>query len=43
MPKNSRFHGKIARYDVIKIKCVDISHLDTNYVEISSSSPGNPG
>jgi hypothetical protein len=26
MPKNSRFHGKIARYDVLKIKFVDISH-----------------
>jgi hypothetical protein len=26
MQKNSRFHGKIARYDVLKIKFVDISH-----------------
>ncbi len=26
MEKNSRFHGKIARYDVLKIKFVDISH-----------------
>jgi hypothetical protein len=26
MRKISRFHGKIARYDVLKIKFVDISH-----------------
>jgi hypothetical protein len=26
MKKISRFHGKIARYDVLKIKFVDISH-----------------
>jgi hypothetical protein len=26
MQKNSRFHGKIARYDVLKMKIVDISH-----------------
>jgi hypothetical protein len=26
MQKNSIFHGKIARYDVLKIKFVDISH-----------------
>jgi hypothetical protein len=26
MQKNSIFHGKTARYDVLKIKFVDISH-----------------
>jgi hypothetical protein len=26
MQKISRFHGEIARYDVIKIQFVDISH-----------------
>jgi hypothetical protein len=26
MQKNLRFHGEIARYDVLKIKFVDISH-----------------
>ncbi len=34
--KISRCHGKIARYDVLKIKFGDVN---TNYVEISSSSP----
>jgi hypothetical protein len=38
--KISRFHGKIARYDVLKIKFVDIWHRRYKllYVEISSSS-----
>jgi hypothetical protein len=26
LQKNSIFHGKTARYDVLKIKFVDISH-----------------
>ncbi len=40
MQNISIFRGKTARYDVLKIKIVDISHHtgDTNYVEISSSS-----
>jgi hypothetical protein len=41
MHKSSTFHGKTARYDVSKLKFVDISHPRYKLctVEISSSSP----
>jgi hypothetical protein len=38
MKKNSRFHGKVARYDVLEIKFVTYRTVHTIYVEISSSS-----
>jgi hypothetical protein len=43
MQKISIFHGITARYDVLKIKFVDIPYrtIDTNYVEISSSCHRN--